>query len=110
MSLSQLSDVLLAGRPKQRPMCVSDNDNIPEVVEFGTDTYDCPTDVTFIPLPASSRKPNIELCNRRTKMTSLTFEAGDVRRGATRSSGRCRQMIVHMTDYMSYSFDVRILN
>jgi hypothetical protein len=94
-------------------MCVSDNDNFPEVVnsvEFGTDTFDCPTDVTFVPLPASNRGLNVEFCNRRTKLTSMTFDAKDVRRGSSRSSGKCRDMIVHTTDYLSRYFYVRIMN
>ncbi|WIA23563.1 hypothetical protein OEZ85_000288 [Tetradesmus obliquus] len=99
--------------PADWPMCVSDNDNIPEVVdsvEFVTETYDCPTGLTFAPLPASQRQLNVELCNRRTKLTSLIFEASSARRSARRASGKCRDMIVHTTDYMSYTIPVRIMN
>ncbi|WIA44059.1 hypothetical protein OEZ86_010422 [Tetradesmus obliquus] len=99
--------------PADWPMCVSDNDNIPEVVdsvEFVTETYDCPTGLTFVPLPASQRQLNVELCNRRTKLTSLIFEASSARRSARRASGKCRDMIVHTTDYMSYTIPVRIMN
>uniref|UniRef100_A0A383V483 Peptidase S8/S53 domain-containing protein n=1 Tax=Tetradesmus obliquus TaxID=3088 RepID=A0A383V483_TETOB len=99
--------------PSDLPMCVSDNDNIPEVVdsvEFVTDTYDCPTGLTFVPLPASQRQLNVELCNRRTKLTSLIFEASSARRSARQASGKCRDMIVHTTDYMSYTIPVRIMN
>uniref|UniRef100_A0A383V764 Uncharacterized protein n=1 Tax=Tetradesmus obliquus TaxID=3088 RepID=A0A383V764_TETOB len=41
--------------PSDSPMCVSDSDNIPEVVdsvEFVTDTYDCPTSLSCPSQPA----------------------------------------------------------